>query len=518
MDRLAAVLLAFVLLARPAVAHPVPKENHDRTALVRLTPAGVRVAIRFEVDETMAALDLSRAKFPGLGRLTTRDQIPELYADYLAGRLPELFQAEIGAVLLPLRVVSKSGRVTDHIRCEFALEAAWPATRRGQEPFIFRDTGWENDEASKVALYLDAGTGIALLTAEVPDAALIARKSSDWGPGDRERRRTLRATFTEQPREPPGRYRPGPPPDPEPEKSVDSSGVALPPPLAGVVVAEAISSPGWASSKREDDTPSLPDVPTAPRKPTATLGRLLFDSNVGLGMLLLLAGLFGAAHALTPGHGKTMVAAYLVGERGTIGHAILLGIVTTLTHTAAVLILAALLPFLIGREQNVQTALEFLGGLLIAGMGIFLLLRRVAGQSDHVHLFGEHSHGPVAEGTSVRWIDLILLGVAGGIVPCWDAIAMLGLAIASGRMWLGLPLLLAFSAGLAFVLVAVGIGVVLARKVARPHLERHRDRLEVVGKVLPLITAVVITILGLWLCYDALHGGHDQDMPADSST
>jgi ABC-type nickel/cobalt efflux system permease component RcnA len=85
-------------------------------------------------------------------------------------------------------------------------------------------------------------------------------------------------------------------------------------------------------------------------------------------------------------------------------------------------------------------------------------------------------------------------------------------------MWLGLPLLLAFSAGLAFVLVAVGIGVVLARKVARPHLERHRDRLEVVGKVLPLITAVVITILGLWLCYDALHSGHDQDMPDDSST
>ena len=64
------------------------------------------------------------------------------------------------------------------------------------------------------------------------------------------------------------------------------------------------------------------------------------------------------------------------------------------------------------------------------------------------------------------WWRLIVLGVSGGIVPCWDAIAMLGLAISAGQLWLGLPLLLAFSAGLAGVLVAIGVSVVYARNFA----------------------------------------------------
>lgn len=502
------LVLCAMLLAGSALAHPVPKDNHDRTAIVRLTPAGVRVAVRFEVDKLTAEIDLIRAKHPGLARLTTRDELAAIYADYLAERLADYFTCDLDKQLLPLRLVTRATQVTDHIRCEFTLEATWPDRQPGAQRFVFRDVAWEDDEASKIVLSLDATPGIELLHAEVPDLELLARPAGQWLPGDRERRRTLRAAFIEVPRRPPGRYRPALPPDLGPERSVNAHGTTLPGPGA-LVVAESRPGPGWATSKREDAAPPLPDAPATPAKPTSTLRGLLLDSNVGLGLLLLLAALFGAAHALTPGHGKTMVAAYLVGERGTIGHAILLGIVTTLTHTFAVLVLAALLPFLIGREQNVQTALEFIGGLLIAGMGIFLLLRRVSGQSDHVHLFN-HSHAPVSEGTTVRWLDLILLGIAGGIVPCWDAIAMLGLAIASGRLWLGFPLLLAFSAGLAFVLVAIGIGVVLTRKVARPHLERHKDTLEVVGRVLPLVTALVITVLGLWLCYDALHGGHAE--------
>src|SRR5207302_809862 len=67
---------------------------------------------------------------------------------------------------------------------------------------------------------------------------------------------------------------------------------------------------------------------------------LFFDTSRNLGWLLVLAGIFGAAHALTPGHGKTLVAAYLVGERGTVWHACLLGLSTTLSHTGAVIIVA----------------------------------------------------------------------------------------------------------------------------------------------------------------------------------
>lgn len=105
----------------------------------------------------------------------------------------------------------------------------------------------------------------------------------------------------------------------------------------------------------------------------------------------------------------------------------------------------------------------------------------------------------------VGWWRLIVLGVSGGIVPCWDAIAMLGLAISSGRMWLGLPLLLAFSAGLAGVLVAIGVGVVYASKFAGARWG-GTDRWRRLFQLLPLASATFITVIGLWLCYSSMHG------------
>src|SRR5262249_33262971 len=116
--------------------------------------------------------------------------------------------------------------------------------------------------------------------------------------------------------------------------------------------------------------------------------------------LLCLAACFGAVHALTPGHGKTLVAAYLVGERGTTWHALFLGLVTTLTHTGAVLIIAAVLPLFLpdAVPARVQFVLSLGGGLIVAGMGAWLLFRRLAGRADHFHLRGHghphhHHHG-----------------------------------------------------------------------------------------------------------------------------
>ncbi len=114
----------------------------------------------------------------------------------------------------------------------------------------------------------------------------------------------------------------------------------------------------------------------------STLLDLLLDNNRGFMVLLCLAAGFGAAHALTPGHGKTLVAAYLVGERGTALHAVILGFVTTITHTGAVIVLAALLVFMFPKAvpAELQMILGFVGGLLITGMGLWLLLRGLAGE------------------------------------------------------------------------------------------------------------------------------------------
>ena len=99
----------------------------------------------------------------------------------------------------------------------------------------------------------------------------------------------------------------------------------------------------------------------------------------------------------------------------------------------------------------------------------------------------------------MRFWDLVLLGISGGIVPCWDAIALLGLAIATHRLWLGLPLLLAFSAGLAGVLVLIGVLVVKLKGFGSSRWGSGR-----VTRALPLVSAVLITVIGIWLCVDSL--------------
>jgi ABC-type nickel/cobalt efflux system permease component RcnA len=240
-------------------------------------------------------------------------------------------------------------------------------------------------------------------------------------------------------------------------------------------------------------------------------------------MLLSLAALFGAAHALTPGHGKTLVAAYLIGERGTVCHACVLGLVTTLTHTGTVLALAVILLLFFPQAvpKDVQAVLGLVGGLLVAGMGFWLLLRRLSGGADHVHLGGHghhhhhsgghadhchdedgHVHALAAPSQAVSWWGLVILGMSGGIVPCWDAILMLGFAISAQRLWLGVPLLLAFSAGLASVLILIGIGVVYFKGFAT---SRWGSGPWV--RALPLVSAVLVTGMGLWLCYDSVHKG-----------
>ena len=94
-----------------------------------------------------------------------------------------------------------------------------------------------------------------------------------------------------------------------------------------------------------------------------------------------------------------------------------------------------------------------------------------------------------------------MLGISGGIVPCWDAIALLAMAIGTQRVWLGLPLLLAFSAGLAGVLVLIGVLVVKIKGFGSSRFGDGR-----IVRTLPILSAVVVTLLGIWLCIDAAAG------------
>jgi ABC-type nickel/cobalt efflux system permease component RcnA len=198
----------------------------------------------------------------------------------------------------------------------------------------------------------------------------------------------------------------------------------------------------------------------------------------------------------------------------------LLGLVTTVTHTAVVLILALVLWMSFGDQvpPGLDKIIGLIGGIMVAGLGLWLLTRRLAGRADHVHFGHSHGHGDGDHGHShgdafhdhgdatgkIGLGPLIWLGIAGGILPCADAIGLLLLALKEGVPWLGPPLILAFSFGLASVLIGIGIGVVFTRRQIDAR-SGESARLRKLVQMLPIFSAVAVTVLGLWMCYDSVH-------------
>ena len=220
-----------------------------------------------------------------------------------------------------------------------------------------------------------------------------------------------------------------------------------------------------------------------------------FASLVGqshLSLLVILASLaaalfWGAAHALSPGHGKTIITAYLVGQRGTPRHAALLGLVVTITHTIGVfslgLVTLALSQFIV--PDRLYPWLNLVSGLLVVGIGASVLRARWRHSRQHHH---HHHHGE--EGTSFR--SLFAVGVSGGLLPCPSALVVLLAAISLHRVAFGLLLILAFSAGLALTITGIGLAAVLARTAFRRVSFEGR-----LVRLLPAASALVILAAGL---------------------
>lgn len=214
----------------------------------------------------------------------------------------------------------------------------------------------------------------------------------------------------------------------------------------------------------------------------------------------------GGAHALTPGHGKTIVAAYLVGSRGRALDAIYLGAVVTFTHTASVFLLGlATLYASTQFDPNVVSKwLTLVSGILVAGIGLYLLVQRSRGDESggihHHHHSHSHSHSH-GHSHDIGKGSLLSLGISGGLVPCPEALIVLIFAVSIQRIAFGLALLTAFSIGLAAVLIAIGIAMVYAGPAMRkatgdaPWL-----------KHLPIASALVVTVLGMIMVAQSARG------------
>ena len=279
-------------------------------------------------------------------------------------------------------------------------------------------------------------------------------------------------------------------------------------------------------------------------------------------LLVIIAAFgWGAAHALTPGHGKTIVAAYLVGSRGTVGHAVFLGLTTTVTHTAGVFIIGVLTLFASQYilPEQLYPWLAVGSGVLVVWIGLMLFrghLRGFLGRGgghhhdhghdhshdhhhhhhydhdhhhnhdhahdhDHHHHHGayQHDHGdghvhshmpPGADDTPITWKSLLALGISGGLIPCPAALVVMLSAIALQRVGFGMVLIIAFSFGLAGVLTAIGVLWVKATSLLNrmsnggQFLDRFPGGRNRVLQLLPVASATFIVLVGLGITLQAL--------------
>jgi ABC-type nickel/cobalt efflux system permease component RcnA len=285
-----------------------------------------------------------------------------------------------------------------------------------------------------------------------------------------------------------------------------------------VVVAAPAATPAPApvqEAPRDVRPPEAPSMGTVTRNDT--ISKLLRTKDISIGLMALLIGLsfwFGALHALEPGHGKTMVAAYLVGAKGTTKHALLLGGMVTFTHTFSVFLLGLATMFLSKyvMADKLSKWLGIVSGLSIVWIGALMLWKRakklqheVAHSHDHPHTHPhphphhqhEHAHdgsvhSHVPEG-DISLGGLIALGASGGLVPCPSALILLLSAISIGRIGLGLILLVSFSLGLAIVLTVTGMLVLYAKNL----LPEGRGTNHPVFRYMPVVSAVAILAIGV---------------------
>lgn len=329
------------------------------------------------------------------------------------------------------------------------------------------------------------------------------------------------------------------------ERSVHLRFARVVPPGSRLLADRAGYVPSIASSGKTSSKGALSErewIARRTRQLVEAIASPRLGSSVAL-LALLGALLLGAVHALSPGHGKTIVGAYLIGSRGTPRHALFLGLTVTITHTIGVFVLgfATLYASRYIVPERLFPMLSLISAVLVFSMGVVLLVQRgriarhdlsgAAAPSVFYFVKSEspsitnprglilapaalhadltmHSHGggpmhshlpPGARGERITWRSLLTLGISGGLVPCTSAMVLLLAAVALNKTAYGMLLVVAFSIGLAITLTLVGIVFLYARTRLRSGNAGHRWT-----RLLPVLSAAFIMLVGVALCIGAV--------------
>lgn len=482
---------ALAATAAPAWAHPLGNFTVNTHFGLRVEPAAVAVDAVLDVAEipTLQA-------FPDLDDGESLDPADaRAYRDRMCPALADAVRLTIDGRPLPLQIVDgavelvpgSAGLPTTRLAC--ALRTAEPVQTVGHrvvltDTLVVQPIGWREVTA--------VGDGVRLESSDVP-ADSVSDVLRDY-PADR----------IDEPLDQRGAT----------VDVVAGTGVVS---GRSVVDREAAGPTGSAGVGADRLTRAFTDLVATSR----------LSVGFGLFAVLIAAGL-GALHALAPGHGKALMAAFLVGREGTLRQAALIGLSVTVTHTVGVLVLGVALSLtLLAAPARVYPWLGLASGVLLVGIGGQLLHTARRGGHGHPHVHepvpaavtagaasAPHRHPhPHDHPHSVQRPEgrrgLLAVGFAGGLVPSPSALVVLLGGIALGRAWFGVLLVLAYGIGMALALVGAGLLVVRLRDTLRRRAQASRSGwsaapwLTGVLQRLPALTAGVVVLVGVALTVQA---------------
>ena len=495
---LAAALAAGLLLlaAGPAAAHPLGNFTVNQYNGLRLEPN--RILVDYVVDMAEIPAFQTRQEIDADGDGAVAPAEAAAWREATCPRLAAALGLRLDGRPLVLETLASrlsfppgaGGLVTLRLECDLAARAGPAAGRR---TLVFSDGNWADRIGWREITA--SGQGTTLLASDVAATSASARLTSY--PRD-----LLRSPLDQ--RSATVSFRPG-----------------------------GGRGPGGALAGGAGGA-----VPMGVDRATRAFTELVARQHLGVGFGLLAVGLallLGAVHALGPGHGKTVMAAYLLGMRGSLRQSLLVALTVTVTHTAGVLLLGVALSASTAlAPERIYPWLGLASGLLLAGVGATLLRRALraglpaiaAAGAGHGHPHDHpHDRGQAHAGDAARrpgWRSLVSMGFAGGLVPSPSALVVLLGAIALGRAWFGVLLVVAYGAGMAATLTGAGMVLVRARAAIdrragvagtagpvpgrRRLAGRARPWLASLSRLLPAATAGVLVLGGLYLAARGIAG------------
>ena len=513
-QRLAGFIALFLLWAADGAAHPLGNFSVNQYSALRI--GNGEIEIRYLVD---------LAEIPTFQEMQETGLAPmagDNSADYLVRKVESLgakLRLSVNGRTIALRAAEREilfpegagGLPTMKIGALFKGKFNGPAA--GPLELVYRDENFPGRAGWKEVIAA-AENGTALTESSVPEKDQSAQLSDypsdllNTPPQVLDARLTFAASSI-----------------PTTGRSETSQRVRAPRSITGIAngtAPAAITAPQASKTAESNIEKSPAALPNRQWTPKDSFTELIAAKQLNWSMILfalLIAAALGALHALEPGHGKTLVAAYLIGSRGTAKHAMLLGLIVTASHTAAVYLLGGTVLYLSAHvvPEQLYPWLALASGMMIIALGIVLFLRRLDatetghhhGHHDHDHsdhghehthgLRHSHDHGHHRR-HAVSPRELLTLGISGGIIPCPAALVVLLSAVSLQRIGFGLLLIVAFSIGLAAVLIAVGLLMVYARR----FMARFQGEGQMLTRWLPLTSSVFIVFFGVGLTGQAL--------------